>query len=298
MAMSFHPRRRAAVFMLISAGIAVSSTQPRSARADSPAPIALQSGGGASVSSTTVSTNTSVASLPSAPVPAGAGASVPSATSVSTSTPVASLPPAPTPAAVQVGALTPAAPSIGSASVPVSAGSVADASASTAPASAGLIDVSGSVGADSAMPVMASDSTFPTASLPGVNPSSPATAAPAVDPPFGLTAGTAATPDVSGQGSSDRTSGPEASVRAADQDTPVICSQLVFRPAVAGCEALLGPITGRGLAPTGTPLLTGLAGMLLILVGWLICARSRRRGRTASQSAGVTGGQPPARAGA
>ena len=295
MAMSFHPRRRAAVFMLMSAGIAVSSTQPWSARADSPAPIALQSGGGASVSSTTVSTSTSVASLPSAPVPAGAGASVPSATSVSTSTPVASLPAAPTPAAVQVGASTPATPSIGPASVSVSAGSVADVSASTAPASAGLIDVSGSVGADSAVPVMASGSILPTALLPGVNPSSPATAASAVDPPFGLTEGA---PDVSGQGSSDRTSGPEARVRAADQDTPVICSQLVFHPAVAGCEALLGPISGRGLAPTGTPLLTGLAGMVLILVGWLTCTRSRRRGRIASQTAGVTGRQPPARAGA
>jgi hypothetical protein len=66
-------------------------------------------------------------------------------------------------------------------------------------------------------------------------------------------------------------------VGAPNQDAPVICSQLVFRPLVAGCQALLGPIGGRGLASTGTPLLTGLVGVLLILIGGLTSRSSRRR---------------------
>jgi hypothetical protein len=35
---------------------------------------------------------------------------------------------------------------------------------------------------------------------------------------------------------------------------PVICSEIVFQPLIAGCSSLLGPITAGGLARTGTPL--------------------------------------------
>ncbi len=61
----------------------------------------------------------------------------------------------------------------------------------------------------------------------------------------------------------------------ADPNEPVVCPLLVFRPLVAGCQSILGPITGRGLAATGWPILTTLLGLLLILIGIATYLRSR-----------------------
>ncbi|HZB97044.1 MAG TPA: hypothetical protein VE219_00445, partial [Candidatus Sulfotelmatobacter sp.] len=59
---------------------------------------------------------------------------------------------------------------------------------------------------------------------------------------------------------------------------PSFCPQLVLSPLVAGCQSLLGPIMRRALAPTGMPLLIGLAGLLLVALGWALHRRSRRAG--------------------
>jgi hypothetical protein len=54
----------------------------------------------------------------------------------------------------------------------------------------------------------------------------------------------------------------------------VICPQLVFRPLVAGCESLLRPLNGGGLASTGLSIVFGLTGLLAIVTGWLVYRRS------------------------
>jgi hypothetical protein len=61
------------------------------------------------------------------------------------------------------------------------------------------------------------------------------------------------------------------------QGTPMVCPELVFAPLVAGCETLFNPVTGKvpGLASTGLPILSGLAGLLLIAIGCLLYRRSR-----------------------
>jgi hypothetical protein len=61
------------------------------------------------------------------------------------------------------------------------------------------------------------------------------------------------------------------------QGTPMVCPELVFAPLVAGCQTLFNPVTGRvpGLASTGMPILSGLAGLLLIGIGGLVFRRSR-----------------------
>lgn len=74
-------------------------------------------------------------------------------------------------------------------------------------------------------------------------------------------------------------------------DVPVICSQVVFQPLIAGCSSLLGPITGGGLARTGTPIEAGLLGLLLVLLGavmYRLSARplTRRVGRSRWMPAG------------
>jgi hypothetical protein len=56
---------------------------------------------------------------------------------------------------------------------------------------------------------------------------------------------------------------------------------------VAGCESLPTPGGGSGLAATGTPIVVGLAGLLLIVLGWLVYRRSAR-----SRSAAEEAGQP------
>jgi hypothetical protein len=58
---------------------------------------------------------------------------------------------------------------------------------------------------------------------------------------------------------------------------PVICSEIVFQPLIAGCSSLLGPITGGGLARTGTPVEAALIGLLLVLVGAVMYRLSGRQ---------------------
>lgn len=45
---------------------------------------------------------------------------------------------------------------------------------------------------------------------------------------------------------------------------------------MAGCQSLLTPIKSMGLAPSGTPVLIALTGLLLIIAGWVLHRRSRR----------------------
>jgi hypothetical protein len=63
----------------------------------------------------------------------------------------------------------------------------------------------------------------------------------------------------------------------AELDVPVICSEIVFQPLIAGCSSLLGPITGGGLARTGTPVEAGLIGLLLVLLGAVMYRLSARQ---------------------
>jgi len=91
-------------------------------------------------------------------------------------------------------------------------------------------------------------------------------------------------------GAASRGSGADAGASGiasspAGPDVPGICSQVVFQPLIAGCSSLLGPITGGGLAHTGTPLEAGLLGLLLVLLGAVMYGRSgqpltRRVGRS------------------
>ncbi|MDQ6789224.1 MAG: hypothetical protein M3075_00935 [Candidatus Dormibacteraeota bacterium] len=72
-----------------------------------------------------------------------------------------------------------------------------------------------------------------------------------------------------------------ASVNPASADTgqgiPMVCPELVFAPLIAGCQTLFNPANGSvpGLASTGMPILSGLAGLLLIGIGGLVYRRSR-----------------------
>jgi hypothetical protein len=70
-----------------------------------------------------------------------------------------------------------------------------------------------------------------------------------------------------------------ASAASADtgQGTPMVCPELVFAPLIAGCQTLFNPANGSvpGLASTGMPILSGLAGLLLIGIGGLVYRRSR-----------------------
>jgi hypothetical protein len=61
------------------------------------------------------------------------------------------------------------------------------------------------------------------------------------------------------------------------QGTPMVCPVLVFAPLIAGCQTLFNPANGSvpGLASTGMPILSGLAGLLLIGIGSLVYRRSR-----------------------
>jgi hypothetical protein len=61
------------------------------------------------------------------------------------------------------------------------------------------------------------------------------------------------------------------------QGTPMVCPELVFAPLIAGCQTLFNPANGSvpGLASTGMPILSGLAGLLLIGIGGLVYRRSR-----------------------
>jgi hypothetical protein len=59
------------------------------------------------------------------------------------------------------------------------------------------------------------------------------------------------------------------------QGTPMVCPELVFAPLIAGCQTLFNPANGTGLASTGMPILSGLAGLLLIGIGGLVYRRSR-----------------------
>ena len=91
-------------------------------------------------------------------------------------------------------------------------------------------------------------------------------------------------------GAASRGSGADAGASGlasspAGPDVPGICSQVVFQPLIAGCSSLLGPITGGGLAHTGTPVEAGLLGLLLVLLGAVMYRRSaqpltRRVGRS------------------
>jgi hypothetical protein len=117
-----------------------------------------------------------------------------------------------------------------------------------------------------------------------------------VDPVTGLDAGSAAVGDSPGHGTPGGATGTTLEARVTSQNAPAICSQLVFHPLVAGCQTLLGPISGNGLAPTGTPLLTGVVGVLLILVGGLTSRRSGRRRRIANGTDEAPRGRRSARA--
>jgi hypothetical protein len=63
----------------------------------------------------------------------------------------------------------------------------------------------------------------------------------------------------------------------AGQGTPMVCPELVFAPLIVGCQTLFNPANGSvpGLASTGMPILSGLAGLLLIGIGSLVYRRSR-----------------------
>jgi hypothetical protein len=79
------------------------------------------------------------------------------------------------------------------------------------------------------------------------------------------------------------------------QTTPVICPQLAFRPLVAGCESLLRPISGGGLASTGLSIVSGLAGLLAIVTGWLVYRRSSATAGASRTITSVGSGLLPAR---
>jgi hypothetical protein len=205
--------------------------------------------------------------LPSA-LPSGAGTSISSPALVSGGASVSATAPSVS-VKVQVSA---SPPLPGASPVSVSAGVQAGASTAAAPT---IGRASVSVGAGTLAGVSAS--TAPASG--GVLAASGGAGTGAENPSGPAAATSAAAPTSAG---------------AAGHDPPVVCSQLVFRPLVAGCQALIGPITGRGLAPTGTPLLIGLVGMLLILAGWLTCRRFRPRARTVGGAGGRAATRPRA----
>jgi hypothetical protein len=251
--MSPSRRVRAGVCALLSTGLAMSSLGLRQALADGTAPAPL----GASAQVT-------VAASPGATVSAGvssgsvsAGAALPAGISASAGAASSGLPPA----------------------------SAGISTVVSAPAPVGSAVGTGAIGPGTPPGPSLANAQPSAMGLPG----SPGTAL-ALDPTFGPAAGGAGTAGPTGPGAPQQAAADSpAGVRATAQDAPVICSQLVFRPLVSGCKALLGPIGGGGLAATGTPLLTGLAGALLILVGGLILWRNRRPTRTANGADGTPG---------
>jgi hypothetical protein len=56
----------------------------------------------------------------------------------------------------------------------------------------------------------------------------------------------------------------------------MICPQLAFTPLVDGCKSVLGPLLGPldELAHTGSPIVLGLGGLLMMAVGALVYLRS------------------------
>jgi hypothetical protein len=80
-------------------------------------------------------------------------------------------------------------------------------------------------------------------------------------------------------------SGPGLTADPDLQSTPVICPQLAFQPLIAGCESLLRPVSGGGLASTGLSIIFGLTGLLAIVTGWLLY---RRPGVAAIASRAIT----------
>jgi len=301
--MSPSRRVRAGICALLSTGLAMSSLGLRQVLADGtvPAPVGASAqvavaaspgtSVGVAVSSGGTSARTNVAT-PTVATPTVAIPTVVVPTSVTSAAP----------ATVQVTASASAATASPTASVSAEAALPAGVSASAGAASSGLPPASGGISTGVSAPAPVGNAIGTVAIGPGtpsgpslanVQPSamhlgSPGTAL-ALDPTFGLTAGGAGAAGPTGLGApQEAAAAPSAGVRAMGQSVPVICSQLVFRALVSGCQALLGPIGGGGLAATGTPLLTGLAGALLVLVGALIYWRSRRPSRTANGADGAS----------
>lgn len=274
-------RVRAGLNVLLGVGLAVMSVGLRSASADGPAPIAPAVAGVASLPGTAAAPT---GATPSASV-SPAGVNVGGSANTAVAAPSISVP-APVQSAVSI---SPTGSSTTTVSASVGGGSAVGVSASLGTTSSGQPAVSasiaaGAVGSTAAAVSVSANSIGPavptgsTAQLSG-NDRSGAESLPVVaDPLAGLTPGGAASADPPGHGPAGDATEPPGPVRATSQDAPVICSQLVFRPLVAGCQALLGPIGGAGLAPTGVPLLTGLVGVLLILVGGMTSWRSGHRG--------------------
>jgi len=283
--MSPSRRVRAGICALLSTGLAMSSLGLRQALADGTAPPPV-----------TASVQVTVAASPGAAVIAGVSSgdtrvrtnvATPSVAAPSVGAAAASAQ-----AAVQVAASASAAPAGPTASVSAGAALPAGISASAGAASSGLppasAGISTAVSAPAPIGSVVGASAVGQGTPSGPNLADAVGTAVALDPTSGPAPGGASTAGPTGSGAAaEAAREPFASIRATGQGAPVICSQLVFRPLVSGCQALLGPIGGGGLAATGTPLLTGLAGALLILVGGLMWWRSRRPGRTANGADGA-----------